>query len=291
MNSRIEKYLDELKSVMADLDRSTIQDALANSEDHLSAALHAELAENPEAKPEEVIKNVIEKYGSPEDIRDVYSDIEEFTTPVFAENSTDGTHRGFKSFLGVVGEPRAWAACLYMILSFATGTFYFTWAVTGFSLSISLIVLIIGIPVTLLFFLSIRGLGFVEGRVVEALLGIRMPRRAIVPRVGSWLEKFKIMFTTGSTWKSLIYMILMLPIGTIYFSLIVTLFSLGLSFIGAPVLQYAFNEPLIEPNIWVPFYAMPLVMIAGGIVIILTLHFAKFIALVHGKFAKVMLVS
>ena len=291
MNSRIEKYLDELKTAMADLDRSTIQDALANAEDHLSAALQAELAENPDTNAREVVERVIEQYGSPEDIRDVYSDIEEFTTPVFAENTAGSSNRGFKGFLGVVGEPRAWAACLYMILSFVTGTFYFTWAVTGFSLSMSLIVLIIGLPVTLLFFLSVRGLGFVEGRLVEALLGIRMPRRAIVPRAGSWWEKFKIMFTTGSTWKTLVYMILMLPIGVVYFTLIVTLFSLGLSLIGTPVIQYALHEPMIEPNIWIPFYAMPLIMALGGLLIILTLHLAKFVASVQGRFAKAMLVS
>lgn len=291
MNSRIEKYLDELRTAIADLDRSTIQDALANAEDHLNTALQAELAEDPNANPGEVAEKVIEQYGSPEDIRDVYSDIEEFTVPVFASSPPGRSSRGFKGFLGVVSEPRAWAACLYMILSLVTGTFYFTWAVTGFSLSISLIILIIGLPIMMLFFLSVRGLGLVEGRLVEALLGIRMPRRAVVPRGGSWWEKFKIMFTTRSTWTTFLYLILMQPIGILYFTLMITLFSLGLSFIGAPVIQYAFNEPLIEPNIWIPFYAMPLVIAFGGLLIILTLHLAKFIASIHGRFAKGMLVS
>ena len=291
MNSSIERYLDHLKTAMADMDRSTIQDALANAEDHLNAAVQGELLENPGADPGETAEKVIKLYGSPEDIRDVYLDIEEFTTPVFAEPVSGRRTRGFSGFFSVIGEPGAWAACLYMVLSLVTGTFYFTWAVTGFSLSVSLILLIIGLPVTMLFFLSVRGLGFVEGRLVEALLGIRMPRRAIVPKEGSWWKKFKTMLTTGSTWKTLAYMILMHPIGVVYFTVIITLFSLGLSLIGAPVIQYAFNEPLIEPNIWIPFYAMPAVMALGGLLIILTLHFAKLISSIHGRFAKAMLVS
>ena len=291
MNSRIEKYLDELKAAMAGLDRSTIQDALANAEDHLNAALQAEMSENPGASTGELVEKVIEQYGTPEDIRDVYSDIEEFTMPVFAKPVSKPAGKGFKGFLAVVGEPRAWAACLYMILSLVTGIFYFTWAVTGFSTSVSLIVLIVGLPILLLFFLSLRGLGFVEGRLVEALLGVRMPRRAIVPHEGSWWDKFKIVFSTGTSWTTLVYMILMMPIGIAYFTIMVTLFSLGLSFIGAPLIQYVFNEPMIEPAIWIPIYGMPLVMAAGGLIIILTLHLAKFVASIHGRFAKAMLVS
>ena len=49
--------------------------------------------------------------------------------------------------------------------------------VTGLSLSLGLLILIVGIPLTVLFFGSVRGLALLEGRLVEALLGERMPRR------------------------------------------------------------------------------------------------------------------
>jgi len=79
----------------------------------------------------------------------------------------------------VLADPRAYTALLYMLLSLATGTLYFTWAVTGISLSLGLAILIIGIPFAILFFASVRGISLVEGRVVEALLGERMPRRPL----------------------------------------------------------------------------------------------------------------
>lgn len=291
MNKQIENYLDGLKSALADLDRSTIQDALADAEDHLNTAYQIETEERPDADTGELLRAIIEKYGTPEDILEQYSDIEEFTTPVFASPEKK-ENKGFRGFCEVVAEPRAWAACLYMILSLVTGIFYFTWVTTGLSVSLGLLVLIIGIPLALLFLLSVRGLGFVEGRMVEALLGVRMPRRAITPGEGkNWWTKFKIILSTRSTWTTLIYLFLHMPLGIIYFTLIVTLFSIGLSFIGAPVIQYGLHEPLTNPEFWIPFYAMPFVVAAGGMLIVLTLHLAKGIGKLHGRFAKIMLVS
>ncbi len=291
MNRQIESYLDDLKNALADLDRSTVQDALADAEDHLNTAYQIETEENPDADTAELLRAIIEKYGTPEDILEQYSDIEEITTPVFAITGNK-TSNGFLGFCEVVAEPRAWAASLYMILSLVTGVFYFTWVTTGLSISLGLLVLVIGIPLALLFLLSVRGLGFVEGRMVEALLGVRMPRRAITPGDGkNWWTKFKIILTTRSTWTTLIYLFLLMPLGIIYFTLIVTLFSLALSFIGAPVIQYGLHEPFISPEFWVPFYAMPFVMAGGGMLIVLTLHLAKGIGKLHGRFAKIMLVS
>jgi hypothetical protein len=99
------------------------------------------------------------------------------------------------------------------------------------------------------------------------------------------------MFTTGSTWTTLIYMILMQPLGVLYFTLIVTLFSLAISLMGAPVIQYGFGESVIQPEVSVPFYAMPLVMALGGLLVVGTLHLARLVTALHGKFAKAMLVG
>jgi hypothetical protein len=81
----------------------------------------------------------------------------------------------------VAADPRAYAALFYMLLSLATGIFYFTWVTVGLSLSVGLSVLIIGLPFIVLFFGSVRVLSLVEGRVVEAMLGMRMPRRPAYP--------------------------------------------------------------------------------------------------------------
>ncbi|NLG58738.1 MAG: hypothetical protein GX538_01060 [Gammaproteobacteria bacterium] len=82
-------------------------------------------------------------------------------------------------FFGVAADPRAYTALFYMVLALATGIFYFLWVVAGISMSIGFAVLIIGIPFIILFFGSVRILSLVEGRLVEVMLGERMPRRPL----------------------------------------------------------------------------------------------------------------
>ena len=71
-----------------------------------------------------------------------------------------------------------------MLLALVTGIFYFTMTVTGLSMSAGLLVLIIGIPFFLLFVGFTRVLALAEGRLVEGLLGQRMPRRPLYPVEG-----------------------------------------------------------------------------------------------------------
>jgi hypothetical protein len=79
---------------------------------------------------------------------------------------------------------------------------------------VGLAVLIIGIPFAILFLGSVRVLSLVEGRIVEAMLGERMPRRPLYSARGkNWLERIKDMFTDPRTWSTLLYMVAMLPLG------------------------------------------------------------------------------
>lgn len=70
MNKFIENYLDELKEALVELDKSTVQDALTDAEDHLTTALLVETEERPDESSKDIVLSIIEKYGSPEDILD-----------------------------------------------------------------------------------------------------------------------------------------------------------------------------------------------------------------------------
>ena len=78
---------------------------------------------------------------------------------------------------GVFVDPRVYKALLYMLISLATGVAYFTIVVTGVSTAAGLLILVIGIPLLLLVLGIVRGMALFEGRLVEVLLGTRMPRR------------------------------------------------------------------------------------------------------------------
>jgi len=272
----IQSYLSDLKSALKSADRATVQDALADAEEHLRSALETELNEGEGRAENEAIQAIIQKYGEPEEIAGAYA---------------------YPGFFGVYADPRAWGGLVYMLISIVTGTIYFSWAVTGLSTSLGVMILIIGIPVTILFLLSFRGIAFLEGRLVEALLGERMPRRASFTDSSlPWKERLKILLTGKATWLSWIYLILMLPIGIIYFTVMVTLISLALACIASPVAAYVFHLPFGSFSngqvIWaLPKYLTPLLAAAGVALATATMHLARWVGRIHGKFAKALLVS
>ncbi len=307
MNARplptnIPDYLEHLRRSLAGADPALIQDALYDAEEYL----RSEMAENPDKSEAEVIAQVASSYGAPDEVADIYRDTEvKVQTALRAPPPRQ--HRSLLGkFFGVIAEPRTYAALFYMLLSMATGIFYFTWVVTGISLSAGLAVLIIGIPFAILFLGSTRMFSLLEGRIVEVMLGERMPRRPLYNSRGKpWLTRIGEMLSDPRTWTTLLYMVLMLPLGIIYFTLAVTLLSVSLSFIVAPVmalLGYAtmnqnyegFSVLAMENGVLgtsLGYVSLPLVFIAGVLLLFATLHLARGIGYLHGQFAKHLLVK
>lgn len=286
----LEDYLNAFRNELRGADRAVVQDAMSDAEDHLSTAIEEELSRNPEEPEEDAARNAIAQYGEPSEVAEHYRKVEKYTQPVLAPDMPSRK----RSFFGVITDPSAWASLLYMILSLATGIIYFTWAVTGVSVSAGMLVLIVGVPLAWLFFLSFRGLAFVEGRIVETLLGVRMPRRAVFIRKGSgWWGSIKGVFSTATTWSSLVYLILMLPLGVIYFTVFVTLLALSLGMVAGPVLELVFHVPMLhipEPW-WTPVWLIPFVVAGGAVLFLATMNLARLAGKLHGKLARKMLVS
>ncbi|MFC1945526.1 sensor domain-containing protein [Chloroflexota bacterium] len=213
-------------------------------------------------------------------------------TLVVSQNTEKGSI--ISQFFGVFADPRAWGALLYLLFSLGTGVIYFAWAITGISMSLSFLILIIGLPFAGVFLLSVRGIALIEGRIVEALLGTRMPRRPLFSRKNiGWWPKLKSLVTERRTWITMIYMILQLPLGIIYFTMFVFMISLSLGLIAQPFLELAFNQQMFKINdifYYTPIWLMPLIIIIGFLLLTLTMHLAKFVGQKHGTLAKAMLV-
>lgn len=292
MYRRIEEYLDELREKLKGCDRATIQDALGGAEDHLTTALEAELEARPDATQDELLERIVVRFGSPSEVAEHYREVEGLTSPALAGPPLERSKNRFLQFCAILADPGAWGALLYMVLSILTGATYFGWAIAGVYLSIALLIFIIGLPVTWLVLVSFRGVALVEGRIVEALLGVRMPRRAVSPRDGgSWWSRFKSVVKTRSTWTSILYMIILMPLGIIYSTVTLSLIAVGLAAIADPVIEHIVGLPLYEPDVYVPLWLEPLVVAAGFMVIVLTFHLAKVVGRLHGRMAKAMLVS
>jgi uncharacterized membrane protein len=303
MIQTIEEYLSKLKKELAGCDRATIQDALSDAEEYLRTALDREMVDTTRSEAE-ILSLIIEKYGSPEETASAYREIESRLTPALVTQKPKSDDPkpvqkpkvGFiKTFFGVFIDPLTWGSFLYLMISLATGIFYFTWVVTGLSLSGGLLVLIIGLPFLGLFILSVRGIGLVEGRVVEALLGVRMPRRQPFTRRNvSWWERYKAIITDKQTWFTIVYMVLMLPLGTFYFTIFITLIALSLSGIAIPILQLGYDIPVIYINnthYFLSGWVLPFTVIGGILLGIITLHLARYAGRLHGAVAKAMLVK
>ncbi len=291
----IREYLDQLRAELRGADPAMIQDALYDAEEHL----RAELAEHPDLDEAAILAKVATSYGAPDEVAEIYrvkeGEVEQALRPRRAHPKPEKSF--IAKFFGIAVDPRAYAAMFYMVLTMATGIFYFTWVVTGLSLSAGFAILIIGIPFIVLFFATVRALSFVEGKIVEAMLGVRMPRRQLyVDRELSIWQRIGAMFTDPRTWSTLFYMLLMLPLGIVYFCIVTVGMSLALGFIAAPFL-HLFGLPggiIINHGsdlfMTSPFW-MPLVLIAGVLLLFGMLHIAKAIGHLHGQLAKHLLVK
>ena len=293
MFNTIEEYLNALKIEMKDADAALVQDAQADAYEHLSTALSVAREANSEIGEADALKKIIDEYGSPEETASAYREVERRTSPALKQVVKPRSALG--RFFGVYTDPRAWGALFYMLIAFVTGIFYFTWAVTGISLSISLLIFIFGFPIALLFLLSVRGLALLEGRLVEALLGVRMPRRPLFSHQGiKWFDRLKALLTDKATWLMIVYMILQFVLGTVYFVLIVTVLTFSLAFISIPVLQENFHvgmSMINDVNYFAPTWTYPLFVLGGILLWTTFMNIARGIGQLHGRMAKWLLVS
>ncbi len=294
MASTVEGYLAELRTALAGADPALVQDAMYDAEEYLRSST-AEGGGTPEA-----LAAAIDAYGSPEEVAEAYRQAEDTVAaalrrPKPAASKSAFGQSLFGKFFGVIVDPTAYAAMFYALLALVTGTIYFTVVVTGVSTTIGLLILIIGIPIALLFIAIIRAISLAEGRIVEGLLGVRMPRRPRMAGVqGNLWERIKSWLSDYRTWTTMLYMLLQLPLGIIYFTLMVTGLATSVALIVSPILQRAYHIPMFIDGTY-GYYthpaAYPLVMALGVLGFFLTLWLAKGIGIVHGMWAKTMLVG
>jgi hypothetical protein len=290
----IAQYLEQLQAELKDADPALVQDALYDAEEYL----RSELAEHPDEGEASMLARVAGSYGAPDEVAEIYRTTEVRVAEALRTPPPPPRRSALGRFFGIATDVRAWTAMFYMVLSLATGIAYFTVVVTGLGLSAGLAILIIGIPVAILFVGLVRALSLVEGRLVEVMLGERMPRRPLYAERGKpWLTRIGMMFTDPRTWSTMLYQVLMLPLGIAYFTAIVTLMGLSVGLVGGGfggiLAMFGFgtmvfdNEEVVIVGLW----AAPLVLAAGVLLFFLTLHLARGVGIAHGALAKHLLVK
>ena len=310
----IKEYLQALRVALQGADPALIQDALYDAEQHL----RAEVAAKPTSPESDVLAVIVESYGAPDEVAAAYleteSRVQAAMAPPASRRRNSGTDVGgstepsiWRRFFGVYADVRSYTMLFCCLLALFTGVFYFSFVVVGLSLSIGFAILIIGVPFFLAFVAAARLLALVEGRLVEAMTGERMPRcPATSPRDLSLLQRIGAMLKEIRTWATLAYQALMLPIGIAYFVIVVVGLSIGCGLFVAAiaeglnalgvVLPGNAGIHLADESAWLQEWirhplGILLLAVGGLLATTVTLHLVRALGRLHGAFAKRMLVA
>ena len=288
----VEQYLDALRAALKGADPALVQDALYDAEEHL----RAEIAQHPGQDEGSVLARIVESYGAPDEVADAYRTNEATVQRALRTPAPVPRTTALGRFFGIYTDPRAYLSLLYLLLALVTGIVYFTFATTGLGLSLGFAVLIIGVPFFLLFIGAARVIALAEGRIVETLLGTRMPRRPAYPdRETPFLRRVGDMLKDPRTWGTLLYLLAMLPLGVFYFTFAVVGIAVSIALTVAPIFMLLYHAGLIDIDGTVqggPHPALlPLVSLLGFLLLTVTMHLARGIGYLHGQLAKTLLVA
>ena len=289
----IDQYLSQLRETLRGEDPALVQDALYDAEEYL----RAEVGQHPGKSEADVLELIASTYGAPDEVAEAYRTTEKTVRAATRPVAPPPRRTAFGRFFGIYADSRAWTALFYMLLALVTGIFYFTVAVTGLAMSAGLSILIIGIPFFLLFIGLTRVLSLVEGRIVEGLLGVRMPRRPLRSTHGIGLfGRIKEMLLDRRTWTTLLYMLLMLPLGIVYFTVAVTGLAAAVGGILSPIMSLLHELGMTSADVQVNGDVLPWPLtlpfaLLGVLLLTCLMHGARALGQLHGSVARALLLS
>ncbi len=316
----IKQYLKALKQALKGLDPALIADALDDAEEHLGFAVEDYIRSGKFESEQKALNAAINQYGLPSDIAEEYCKLE-------PEKKVDTVTKK-RSFLyqvfGVYFEKKTYLNLVYLLLQFPLGITYFLYIVPAVLVIAVLLITWVGIPLGILFLLSLFWLSWFHGRMSEAFLGIRMPQRkrklmaeeTTQQKLKTILNDLKnpMHFTSTTTWQkmksilndprlytSTLFLFLTFPLGIAYFVVLVALFASAVSLIGSPIADILFQPLLVElfegtwAQLGLAWFGTTTYTIAypvfGFIVLTGTLHLSNVVAGLHGRMTKAVLVK
>jgi len=286
-------YLSQLREALRGADPALIQEALYDANEFL----RSERAERPEAPEEELVADAVRRFGSPAEIAEAYLENDARVAAAIAPPRPEAPRSWPGRLFGVLADPRAYLSLFYLLLAVWTGMFTSFWVAAGLSLSVGLALLIFGVPFFLLFLGSTRAIALAEGRLVESLLGTRMPRRPPLPPADQRpLPRIRFWLRDRRTWTTILYLVLLLPLGLAYFAVFSALVVLSLGLLVSPVaaltvLVFRPEVTFAPPSTEFHLALAPVTILAGLGLLLATLHLARLAGRGHGALARRLLVE
>jgi len=146
---------------------------------------------------------------------------------------------------GSYGRPAVWKQTAHLVADLPVGIGLFTAVVTLLSLSLGLLVTLIGVPLLVLTVLAGRWLGTFERTRVEVLLDVSLPGPTPLDNTGGMFTRAKRALSDAAGWQGLAYGAIMLPWGVVTFTLVVVAWTVALSFASVPLWGWISDGPPI----------------------------------------------
>jgi signal transduction histidine kinase len=148
-------------------------------------------------------------------------------------------------------ELRTWKETAHLLLNLPIGIATFTIIVTGFALGFGLLITLIGIPILIAMLYVSRAMGWFERLRAMLLLDVKVPSpyRPDPPR-DTWYRPFLARASDPATWVEVVYHLILMPLGIITFTIVVTFWTLGLALLFSPLLGLAADQPVHFFDAW-----------------------------------------
>jgi hypothetical protein len=193
---------------------------------------------------------------------------------------------------GTRPNPPLLGALAYLVMNLPVGIASFVFVVTTMAVGVSTVIIWVGLAVLALSVLGMRGMAALERMRVHGMLGtyVASPYR---PADGKsrWLTTVK----DPATWKDMVYLLLMLPLGIAEFTVMVVLWSVSLYLTFLPLYWnwiphdwqiVLWNHPVVNVDSWIgtlPFAGLGVLVLALAVIV------TKGLGTLHARYARAML--
>lgn len=189
--------------------------------------------------------------------------------------------------------PPLLGALAYLVMNLPIGIASFTFVVTTMAVGVSTVIIWVGLAVLAVAVLAMRGMAALERLRVHTMLGtyVASPYRPAGDK-SRWLSRVK----DPATWKDMVYLVLMLPLGIAEFTIMVVLWSVSLYLTLLPAywtwlpndwqIVLWDNNALVNVDSWLgtlPFAGLGVLLLAVSIIV------TKGLGTLHAVYARAML--
>jgi hypothetical protein len=194
-------------------------------------------------------------------------------------------------FFHVLSEKQTYLNLLYILFAFPLSIVYFSLAITGFSLSLGMLVIVVGFFIFIGTLIMIKGFRWLDIQLTGVFLGTDIPfvkKAAPQPGFTNFLNQ---LFRDGSVWKSFIYYLLIkFPLDTIIWSVTIAFVAVTFELLLAPVVYDTlwYNDEFSEflVRFFGDVYVLPFLGVIWGMI---SLHVIRGLAWVCREVNQVFL--